>query len=65
MENFNIKRQTIPRKSKKVVFQLIKKNTTLIPLLTTKITGNNNHGSLISVNVNELNSPIKRYRPTD
>jgi hypothetical protein len=30
-----------------------------IPILTTKITGSNNHFSLISLNVNGLNSPIK------
>jgi hypothetical protein len=33
--------------------------------LTTKITGSNNHFSLISLNINELNSPIKRNRLTD
>jgi hypothetical protein len=31
----------------------------IIPSLTTKITGTNNHWSLISLNINELNSPIK------
>jgi exonuclease III len=29
-----------------------------------KITGNNNHWSLISLNINGLNSPIKRHRLT-
>ena len=36
-----------------------------IPTLTTKVTGSNNHFSLISLNINGLNSPIKRYRLTD
>ena len=35
------------------------KHTNIIPTLTTKITGTNNHWSLISLNINELNSPIK------
>jgi exonuclease III len=33
--------------------------------LTTKITGTNNYFSLISVNINDLNSPIKRHRLTN
>ena len=36
-----------------------------IPTLTTKITGSNNYLSLISLNINELNSPIKRHGLTD
>ena len=32
---------------------------------TNKITGFNNHWSLISLNINELNFPIKRHRLTD
>jgi exonuclease III len=36
-----------------------------IPTLTTKITGSNNYSSLISLNINGLNSPIKRHRLTD
>jgi exonuclease III len=36
-----------------------------IPTLTTKITGSNNYFSLISLNINALNSPIKRHRLTD
>ena len=36
-----------------------------IPTLTTKITGSNNYFSLISLNINELNSPIKRHTLTD
>jgi hypothetical protein len=33
--------------------------------LTTKITGSNNYFSLISLNINGINSPIKRHRLTD
>ena len=36
-----------------------------MPTLTTKITGSNNYLSLISLNINGLNSPIKRHRLTD
>jgi exonuclease III len=36
-----------------------------ISTLTTKITGSNNDFSLISLNINEFNSPIKRHRLTD
>jgi exonuclease III len=35
-----------------------------MPTLTTKISGSNNYFSLISLNINGLNSPIKRYRLT-
>jgi hypothetical protein len=36
-----------------------------IQTLTAKTTGNNNDVSLISLNTNGLNSPIKRHRLTD
>ena len=36
-----------------------------IPTLTTKITGSNDYFSLISLNINGLNSPIKRHRLID
>jgi hypothetical protein len=36
-----------------------------IPTLTTKITRSNNYFSLISLNINGLNSPIKRHRLID
>jgi exonuclease III len=36
-----------------------------MPTLTTKITGSNNDFSLISLNINGLNSLIKRHRLTD
>ena len=35
-------------------------HTNIIPTLTTKITGNSNYWSLISLNINGLNSPIKK-----
>jgi hypothetical protein len=40
-------------------------HTDIIPPLTTKMTGSNNHFSLISLNINGLNSPIKRHRLTN
>ena len=36
-----------------------------MPTLTTKIIGSNNYFSLISLNINGLNSPIKRHRLKD
>ena len=36
-----------------------------MPTLTIKIIGSNNYFSLISLNINGLNSPIKRHRLTD
>ena len=36
-----------------------------MPTLTTKITGSNNYFSLICLNINGLNSPIKRHRLTN
>jgi hypothetical protein len=36
-----------------------------MPTITTKITGSNNYFSLIFLNINGLNSPIKRHRITD
>jgi hypothetical protein len=40
-------------------------HTHLIPPLTTKITGSNNHFSLICFNINKLNSRIKIHRLTE
>jgi hypothetical protein len=40
-------------------------HTNIIPPLTTKITGSNNHFSLISLNTNGLNFSIKRHKLTD
>ena len=36
-----------------------------LPTMKSKLTGDSNHWLLISLNVNELNSPIKRQRLTD
>jgi exonuclease III len=36
-----------------------------MPILTRKIKGNNNYFSLISLNINGLNSPIKIHRLTE
>ena len=36
-----------------------------MPTLTTKIIGSNNYFSLISLNINGLNFPLKRHRLTD
>jgi len=36
------------------------RHTNIIPPLTTKITRSNNHWSLIALNINGLNSLIKR-----
>jgi exonuclease III len=36
-----------------------------MPTLTTKIIGSNNYFSLISLNINGLNSPVERHRLTD
>ena len=39
-----------------------KTHTITSPTMKTKITGNSNHWSKISLNKNELNSPIKIHR---
>jgi hypothetical protein len=55
------------RKSKKVPFNKPKEDKHMNRILTlaTKITGSNNDFSLISLNINGLNSPIKRNRLSD
>jgi exonuclease III len=40
-------------------------HTNIISTLTRKLTGSNNHFSLLSLNINELNYPIKRRKLTD
>ena len=42
-----------------------KTHTIIPPTMKTKITGTSNHWSLISLNINGLNSSIKRHRLTD
>jgi hypothetical protein len=68
MENSNTRRKTTHRKSKNVIFfqQLEEdKHTNINLAITTNITGRNNHYSLMSLNINGLNSPIKRHRRID
>ena len=60
MENSNTRRETTPKKK-----QEEKKQKSIIPTPATKITGSNGHWLLISLNINGLNSPIKRHRITD
>jgi hypothetical protein len=55
-------------KSKKVILPKKQKEDShknRIPTLTTKITGSNNYISLIYLNINGLNSQMKRHRLTD
>ena len=69
MENSNKRRETIPYKKQEI--NLLSTNpkedshTHIISSLITKITGSNNHFSLISLHNNGLNSPIKRHRLPD
>ena len=68
MENYNTRRETTSQKKQESNLSTNPKEDShinLIPPLTTKITGSNNHFSLISLNVNGLNSPIKRHRLPD
>ena len=55
------------RKNKKVTFNKHEEDSHInrIPTLATKMTGSNNDFSLIYLNINILNSPIKRHRLTD
>ena len=69
MKNSNTRRETIPYKEQENNLLSINpkedSHTNVIPPLKTKITGNKNHYSLISLNINGLNSPIKKHRLTD
>jgi len=68
MENLNTRRETTPYRKQEYSFLAMKqkeRQTNIIPPLTTKITGSNNHYSLIFLNIKGLNSPIKRHRLTD
>ena len=42
-----------------------KTHTITLPTMKIKIPGTSNHWSLISLNINELNSPVKRHKLTD
>ena len=68
MENSNTRRKTTPQKKQESNLSTNPKENShinIIPYLTTKITGSNNHISLISLNINGLNSPIRRHRLTN
>ena len=68
MENSNTKRETTPSKKQESNLPTNPKEdsyTNKIPPLTTKITGRNDHFSLISLNISGLSFPIKRHRLTD
>jgi hypothetical protein len=62
------RRKTTPQKKQESNLSTNPKedsHTNIIPPLTTKMTGSNNHFSLISLNINGLDSSIKRHRQTD
>jgi hypothetical protein len=65
VENSNTRRETTPWK-KQVSNPSTNPNedshTNIIPPITTKITGSNNHYSFTSLNINGLSSTIKRCR---
>ena len=64
MEKLIAKRETSPKEDQEnnllATNTKEENHTNIILSLTTKITGNKNHYSLISFNINGLNSPIKR-----
>jgi hypothetical protein len=66
MKNINTRRETTPQKKEKINLLLTKpkQDSHTSMNIISKITGDNNHNSLISLNINELNSPIKRHRLT-
>jgi hypothetical protein len=62
MENSNTIRKSKPYKKEESNLPTNPKedsHTNIIPLLTTKIKGSNSNFSLIVLNINRLNSPIK------
>jgi len=63
MENSNTGSETTPYRIQQYNFLAMKpkeEQKNIIPPLTTKITRSNNHYSLISLNINEPNSPNKK-----
>jgi hypothetical protein len=66
MKNSKTRKETTPKKKHEINLLTTKpkeeKHTNIIPLLTTKIRGSTNHCSLISLNINGLNSPTKTHR---
>jgi hypothetical protein len=68
MENSNTRRETTPQEKQESNLPTNPKedsHTNIILPLIRKMTGSNNHFSLISLNINGLSSPIKRHRLTD
>jgi hypothetical protein len=68
MENSNTRRKTTQKQKQENNLLTNPKEDShinIIPPLTTNITKSNNHFSLMFLNINELNSPIKRHRLTD
>jgi hypothetical protein len=67
MENANTRRKTISwkRQESNLLSTNPKEDSHKNVTITSKVTGSNNHSSLISININGLNSPIKRHRLTD
>ena len=67
MENINTRRETTPQKEQEsnlLPTNSIEDNHTNIKIRSI-IIGSNIHYSLISLNINGLNSPLKRHRLTD
>ena len=68
-ENSNTRRVTTPKKTQEIKhFRINPKEENhihIIPPPVTKITRTNNHLSLIFLNINGLNLPIKRHKITD
>jgi hypothetical protein len=62
MENTNTRRETTPWKKQEsnLLSTNPKEDSHTNIKITSKITESNNHHSLISLNINGLNSPIKR-----
>jgi hypothetical protein len=68
MENTTRRETTLYKKQESNLLSTNPKednHTNIIPPLTTKLTGSKNQFSLITLNINGLNSPIKRHRLTD
>jgi len=69
MENSNTRRESTLYKKQECNLLAMKpkeeRHTNIIPPLTTKIAGSDNHYSLIALNIDGLNSSIKRHRLTD
>jgi len=69
MENSNTREETTPKKKQESNLFATKpkeeRHTDITLPLTTKITGNINQYSLIPLNINIINSPIKRHKLTD